>query len=260
MFPYAMIRMNGIELAEGGTVRGIYNEISRKVYDDKVILYDWYIAGVLIVPHVFNVQFNPGSILLNGLVKVTESDEVYVPVVSQASAYVVSYYVNDLLVRRFPVIAGDTAPRQLIMIDEHLYDYPAIVNVEEDMSVEMLPVTTFNFEFRQIYLSEYDLVFSESGDVTVIPRSTSGLSGRYGVVLRALYDVAPVFVAKSNQRQYGRCGPSAVLPGILNSGAGRIWYSQYTNDIEVRMTFYQDQDYFIEVDMTGYVTIKNFIH
>lgn len=83
MIPYSynMADMGGIDLAEanGTVVPGIYEKIVEAMnLCGDLILYNWKFAGILIAPSACTVLPQTNSILINGLIQVTESDEVTV--------------------------------------------------------------------------------------------------------------------------------------------------------------------------------------
>lgn len=83
MIPYSynMVDMGGIDLAEanGTVVDGLYNRlaIARNACGD-LILYNWKFAEIEIAPGICNTLDEGTSILINGLIQVTEQDEVTV--------------------------------------------------------------------------------------------------------------------------------------------------------------------------------------
>ena len=83
MIPYSynMVNMGGIDLAEanGTVVEGLYNRlvIARNACGD-LILYNWKFAEIEITPGICNTLDEGTSILINGLIEVTEQDEVTV--------------------------------------------------------------------------------------------------------------------------------------------------------------------------------------
>lgn len=84
MIPYSynMVDMGGIDLAEanGTVVEGLYNRLAlaRNACGD-LILYNWKFAEIEIAPGICNTLDAGTSILINGLIQVTEQDEVTVP-------------------------------------------------------------------------------------------------------------------------------------------------------------------------------------
>jgi hypothetical protein len=83
MIPYSynMVNMGGIDLAEanGTVVPGIYEKIVEAMnLCGDLILYNWKFAGILISPSACAVLPQAGSILINGLIQVTELDQITV--------------------------------------------------------------------------------------------------------------------------------------------------------------------------------------
>lgn len=78
-YSYQMVDMGGIDLAEanGTVVEGLYNRlaIGRNACGD-LILYNWKFAGIEITPGICETLDVGTSILINGLIQVTEQDEV----------------------------------------------------------------------------------------------------------------------------------------------------------------------------------------
>lgn len=83
MIPYSynMVDMSGIDLAEahGTVVEGLYNRLAlaRNACGD-LILYNWKFAEIEIAPGICTTLDVGSSILINGLIQVTEQDEVYI--------------------------------------------------------------------------------------------------------------------------------------------------------------------------------------
>lgn len=83
MIPYSynMVDMGGIDLAEANrtVVEGLYNRlaIARNACGD-LILYNWKFAEIEITPGICNTLDEGTSIVINGLIEVTEQDEVTV--------------------------------------------------------------------------------------------------------------------------------------------------------------------------------------
>lgn len=83
MIPYSydMVDMGGIDLAEANhtVVPGIYEKIVEAMNPcGDLILYNWKFAGINITPSAYTVLQQASSILINGLIQVTERDEVTV--------------------------------------------------------------------------------------------------------------------------------------------------------------------------------------
>lgn len=83
MIPYSynMVDMGGIDLAEanGTVVEGLYNRLAlaRNACGD-LILYNWKFAEIEIAPGICVTLDEGTSIIINGLIQVTEQDEVTV--------------------------------------------------------------------------------------------------------------------------------------------------------------------------------------
>jgi len=83
MIPYSynMVDMGGIDLAEANrtVVEGLYNRLAmaRNACGD-LILYNWKFAEIEITPGICNTLDEGTSIVINGLIQVTEQDEVTV--------------------------------------------------------------------------------------------------------------------------------------------------------------------------------------
>lgn len=80
-FSYNMVDMGGIDLAEANhtIVPGIYEKILEAInLCGDLILYNWKFADINIVPSAYTVIQQADSILINGLIQVTELDEVTV--------------------------------------------------------------------------------------------------------------------------------------------------------------------------------------
>ena len=83
MIPYSynMVDMGGIDLAEanGTVVPGVYERITEAMnLCGDVILYNWKFAGIGIVPSAYAILQQTSSILINGMIQVTELDEITV--------------------------------------------------------------------------------------------------------------------------------------------------------------------------------------
>lgn len=80
-YSYEMVDMGGLDLAEanGTVVEGLYDRIAEAVNAcGDVILYNWKFAGIEIAPSAVNSIEVSGGILINGLIQVTELDQVTV--------------------------------------------------------------------------------------------------------------------------------------------------------------------------------------
>lgn len=83
MIPYSynMVDMGGIDLAEanGTEVPGVYEKIVEAMnLCGDLILYNWKFAGINIAPSAFSVLQQAHYILINGLIQVTELDQITV--------------------------------------------------------------------------------------------------------------------------------------------------------------------------------------
>lgn len=83
MIPYSynMVDMGGIDLAEanGTVVPGVYEKIVEAMnLCGDLILYNWKFAGVNITPSSYTVLQQASSILINGLIQVTELNQITV--------------------------------------------------------------------------------------------------------------------------------------------------------------------------------------
>ena len=83
MIPYSynMVDMGGIDLAEanGTVVPGVYERITEAMNScGDVILYNWKFAAIDIVPSAYVILQQTGAILINGLIQVTEIDQITV--------------------------------------------------------------------------------------------------------------------------------------------------------------------------------------
>lgn len=83
MIPYSynMVDMGGIDLAEanGTVVPGIYERITEAMnLCGDVILYNWKFAAIDIAPSAYTILQQANSILINGLIQVTELDQITV--------------------------------------------------------------------------------------------------------------------------------------------------------------------------------------
>ena len=81
MIPYSynMVDMGGIDLAEanGTVVPGVYEKIVEAMnLCGDVILYNWKFAGINVAPSAYTILQQVDSILINGLIQVTEQDEL----------------------------------------------------------------------------------------------------------------------------------------------------------------------------------------
>ena len=81
MIPYSynMVDMGGIDLAEanGTVVQGLYSNIVEAMnLCGDVILYNWKFANIEIAPSACSVIQESNAILINGLIQVTELDQV----------------------------------------------------------------------------------------------------------------------------------------------------------------------------------------
>lgn len=80
-YTYHMVDMGGIDLAEanGTVVPGVYERITEAMnLCGDVILYNWKFAGIGIVPSAYAILQQTNSILINGMIQVTELDEITV--------------------------------------------------------------------------------------------------------------------------------------------------------------------------------------
>lgn len=87
MIPYSynMVDMGGIDLAEanGTEVPGVYERITEAMnLCGDVIMYNWKFAGISIVPSAYTILQQSGSILINGVIQVTELDQITIVGVS----------------------------------------------------------------------------------------------------------------------------------------------------------------------------------
>lgn len=83
MIPYSynMVDMGGIDLAEanGTVVPGVYEKIVEAMnLCGDVILYNWKFAEINLVPSAYTILQQVDSILINGIIQVTELDEITV--------------------------------------------------------------------------------------------------------------------------------------------------------------------------------------
>lgn len=83
MIPYSynMVDMGGIDLAEanGTVVPGVYGKIVEAMnLCGDLILYNWKFAGIDIAPSAYTVLQQTSSILINGLIQVTELNQITV--------------------------------------------------------------------------------------------------------------------------------------------------------------------------------------
>lgn len=83
MIPYSynMVDMGGIDLAEanGTVVPGVYEKIVEAMnLCGDVILYNWKFAGINVAPSAYTILQQVDSILINGLIQVTELDQITV--------------------------------------------------------------------------------------------------------------------------------------------------------------------------------------
>lgn len=80
-YSYSMVNMGGIDLAEanGTVVEGLYDSITEAVNAcGDVVFYNWKFAGIEIAPsHVSSIVFDT-VILINGLIQVSQLDQVTV--------------------------------------------------------------------------------------------------------------------------------------------------------------------------------------
>lgn len=80
-FSYNMVDMGGIDLAEANRtiVPGIYEKITEAMNAcGDVILYNWKFAGIEIVPSPYSILQLEDLITINGLIQVTELDQITV--------------------------------------------------------------------------------------------------------------------------------------------------------------------------------------
>ena len=80
-YSYNMVDMGGIDLAEanGTVVSGVYERIVEAMnLCGDVILYNWKFAGIDIAPSAYAILQQTHSILINGLIQVTELDQITV--------------------------------------------------------------------------------------------------------------------------------------------------------------------------------------
>lgn len=294
---FNMVDMGGIDLImmQGEEVPGLYDRLVESIARCRYqCLYNWLFDGVIIPPTYVELRIgDEDEVIINEGVTVTDDDVIHIyslippppeppvliPISIEANGYYdpatyeadgfsavtvnipqivssIRYYIGEDLIEEKFARTGSDVPAFYYLDGLTVYYYPAIT-LTQTIDVQML-LAPVNFNIRQVYLTSYTVSINGTS-LHLVPTSVSGISGRYGIVMDALEDVAPVFVAKSNNKQYGRCNDAATMPTILNNGSGRTWYSTYTNGVEVSMQYVANQDYFIEVDMTGYITIKNFI-
>lgn len=104
MIPYSynMVDMGGIDLAEVNdtVVAGLYSRLAlaRNACGD-LILYNWKFAEIEIAPGICTTLDEGTSILINGLIQVTEQDEVSIPGIAGDDTYafiVVTYLVGAI--------------------------------------------------------------------------------------------------------------------------------------------------------------------
>lgn len=294
---FNIVEFNGFDLAGqyGEALPGIYDAIVDAHWNCVYLMcFGLKFGGFDIAPQYMIPEMFSDHIMLNGIISIDQNDVItiprieppgpvilpatfeengtfyppsgvggYSPVVVDVSgeAYAVSYYVNSILLEKKAFLPGDTAPKIVKLVENSWYYYPEIQNVQADMHVELLPLST-NFEIRQLYFTDCRLTVSgdDLTDLTIDNIDVTGLSGRYGIVFKKLGANNPTFVAKANSgnRQYGKCSATATMPSILNSGTGRTWYSTYTENAQTTITNATGVDYFIETASTGYITIKNY--
>lgn len=80
-YSYNMVDMGGIDLAEanGTVVQGVYDKIVEAMnLCGDLILYNWKFAEIDIAPSAYTVLQQAHSILINGLIQVTELDQITV--------------------------------------------------------------------------------------------------------------------------------------------------------------------------------------
>ena len=100
MIPYSynMVDMGGIDLAEANrtVVPGVYERITEAMnLCGDVILYNWKFAGIEIVPSACSIMQESDSILINGMIQVTELDMITVLGIAPPPASVVPLLANQ---------------------------------------------------------------------------------------------------------------------------------------------------------------------
>ena len=146
---YNMVSLDDLDLAEanGDVVEGIYSKILEAIDACGILMIaNWKFAGIHIAPSYCTIlQFN-GYITLNGLIRITENDRVYIdgvypaPVISELIAEANATYeapsgvdgYNPVVVRVSPVIESvEFTENGIYQIPEGIDGYgPVEVNVE----------------------------------------------------------------------------------------------------------------------------------
>lgn len=97
-YSYNMVDMGGIDLAEanGTVVPGVYERITEAMnLCGDVILYHWKFAGIDIVPSAYAILQQASSILINGMIQVTELDVVTVLGIDPPTGSIVPLEVTE---------------------------------------------------------------------------------------------------------------------------------------------------------------------
>lgn len=296
-YSYNMVDMGGIDLAEanGTEVPGIYEKITEAMnLCGDVILYNWEFAGISIAPSAYSILQQSNSILINGLIQVTELDQITViglppppvPVLSLevtengeyeaeppisgfnpvtvnvVSGEYIQYRVHDgnsTLFEEYYRVGSQIVIHQYLYGGNNFYelDVNEVAATSVDISVYDLPLAQTNYSIVQAY--SVDSISVRGYDIVVVV--SSGVSAA-GIVFSGS---APATVVYKNYsyRQCGGCTSVATLPTIQNSGAGRLYFRTPQNDVETVLPYNTvGQNFFASGQADNparEIIIKNFI-
>lgn len=294
-----MVDMGGIDLAEANctVVEGIYNRIIEAVNTcGDAIFYNWKFAGIEIAPSAVNTLEVSDSILINGIIQVTELDEVTVlgiepppppiepvsplevtengvyeaeppasgfnPVtVNVSSGDYIRYRVydnNTTLFEEYFAVGSQVVIHQLFFAGNNFYklDVNTIATASVNVSVYELPLAQTNYGIVQLYSVER--IFVRGLDLVAVVSSGGDTAG---IVFSGSVDATIVY-RNYSYRQCGRCTETAILPDIQNAGTGRTFYTSPANDVETVIQYTSGQNFFASGNVyndASELIIKNFI-
>lgn len=298
MIPYSynMVDMGGIDLAEanGTVVPGVYEKIVEAMnLCGDLILYNWKFASINIPPSACSVLQQASSILINGLIQVTELDKVTViglppppvPVspleVTENGTYEAEPPASGFNPVTVNVVGGEYVRVRVYSADSTLYEeyfesgsqvsinevivhensfrtfsFEGVLRASLNIDFNGLPATPTNFSIVQSYMVESMRIVGN--DLEIVPVVGVGAAG---VVFSGESDVTLIYT-DYDYRQCGRATLAATLPNIQNTGAGRTYYTTPGNNAQTAISFVTGQNFFASGAATAVnrkLTIKNFI-
>lgn len=146
MIPYSynMVDMGGIDLAEasGTVVEGLYNRLAlaRNACGD-LILYNWKFVGIEIAPSACSTIDEGSSIVINGMIEVTDEDVVTItsllpppPEIEPLTATENGVYEAPAGVDGFNPVTVDVSTSTGIDIDAYAVDFVPNTNANQAVS------------------------------------------------------------------------------------------------------------------------------